>query len=438
MYIYYEGYYDLPENAEYIGDISIYVVRNGMPTWKNLRNEIFLRLSMNGANLLLINENEDKSSKAFVEGKMYRIENYENSAYTEESLKLEWSTRNIDSIEGIYYIDMGYVEDKYTETLAKFAVVKTDDSSYKMVYLYGFESINPTSGLLDYKTSWKKGDVLANIKKTENNRLFTAEAFQLNRYFSENCMLSLEDKNIRLYFSKYARIFVREFPQQAKYESFQGSLTGFAINKQNIVTCYHGVESSEFSIYIKGIDGNFNTRHEAEIVKFDKNKDIAILKLKDSTKSISFLNLSFTFDEKETADEVFVLGYPISLVMGEEIKLTTGIINSKSGLSGNTNSYQFSAPIQEGNSGSPLFDKSGNVIGLVTSGVTNTDNVGYALKIKHLNDFLTKNKIEIKSVDVDAYSEKSMKEKVTILKPSIYLIEIISHKKPLKKNGNNN
>ena len=49
--------------------------------------------------------------------------------------------------------------------------------------------------------------------------------------------------------------------------------------------------------------------------------------------------------------------------MGKEIKVTDGIINSKSGFQGDITTYQISAPIQGGNSGGPLFDDKGNFIG---------------------------------------------------------------------------
>ena len=47
-------------------------------------------------------------------------------------------------------------------------------------------------------------------------------------------------------------------------------------------------------------------------------------------------------------------------VMGKEIKITDGIISSKSGYDGDITTYQISAPIQGGNSGGPLFDDNGN------------------------------------------------------------------------------
>jgi S1-C subfamily serine protease len=66
--------------------------------------------------------------------------------------------------------------------------------------------------------------------------------------------------------------------------------------------------------------------------------------------------------------------------MGQEIKLTTGIISSNSGSLGDTALFQISAPIQPGNSGGPLFDNYGNLIGVIGAKHKNADNVGYVIK----------------------------------------------------------
>ena len=82
--------------------------------------------------------------------------------------------------------------------------------------------------------------------------------------------------------------------------------------------------------------------------------------------------------------------------MGKEIKVTDGIISSKSGFDGDITTYQITAPIQGGNSGGPLFDEKGNLIGINSSGLSKdlADNVGYTIKssyVFNLIDVLPKN-----------------------------------------------
>ena len=88
----------------------------------------------------------------------------------------------------------------------------------------------------------------------------------------------------------------------------------------------------------------------------------------------------------DVGEEVFVLGYPLTSTMGDEIKLTTRSDKlKKQGFRKETLSlYQISAPIQPGNSGGPLFDNRGNLIGIVNAKHKGAENVGYAIKTSYL------------------------------------------------------
>ena len=65
--------------------------------------------------------------------------------------------------------------------------------------------------------------------------------------------------------------------------------------------------------------------------------------------------------------EVFTLGYPLIQLQGQEQKATFGRVNALSGLQGNPRFIQMDVPIQPGNSGGPLIDRSGEVLAVVTS-----------------------------------------------------------------------
>ena len=86
----------------------------------------------------------------------------------------------------------------------------------------------------------------------------------------------------------------------------------------------------------------------------------------------------------DVGEDVFVLGYPMTQALGNEIKLTNGIISARTGYQGDISTYQISAPVQPGNSGAPMFDSNGNIIGIVVAGVPGADNVGYAIKTLYL------------------------------------------------------
>ena len=160
--------------------------------------------------------------------------------------------------------------------------------------------------------------------------------------------------------------------------------TGFALNEGCIVTNYHVVENAT-SIVVIGIKGDSGIEYEATVIATDKINDIAVLRITDC-RFTGFGTIPYKV-KTATADvgeDVFVLGYPLTLTMGDELKLTTGVISSKTGFQGDVSQYQISAPVQPGNSGGPLFDGKGNLIGIVSSKHLGTENVSYAIKTLYL------------------------------------------------------
>lgn len=179
----------------------------------------------------------------------------------------------------------------------------------------------------------------------------------------------------------------REAEKKAESEVPQNwTGTGFALNNRYLVTNYHVVENAK-SIVLTGINGNFGTKYTAMVVGTDKKNDLALLKLNEN---VSITNIPYTVNTttSEVGEDVFVLGYPLTATMGDEIKLTTGVISSKSGFQGDISQYQISAPIQPGNSGGPLFDSKGNIIGIVSAKHAGAENVGYAIKTSYLKSLV--------------------------------------------------
>lgn len=163
--------------------------------------------------------------------------------------------------------------------------------------------------------------------------------------------------------------------------------TGFALTSNYIVTNYHVIENAK-SITIQGINGNHVDKYGASVIASDKNNDLAILKVNGVNITSTNIPYSVKTTTSEVGEEVFVLGYPLTATMGDEIKLTTGVVSSKSGFQGDVSEYQISAPIQPGNSGGPLFDSKGNVIGIVSAKHVGAENVGYAIKTSYLRNLM--------------------------------------------------
>lgn len=128
----------------------------------------------------------------------------------------------------------------------------------------------------------------------------------------------------------------------------------------------------------------------------------------------------------EVGEDIFVLGYPLTTTMGDEIKLTTGIVSSRTGYQGDVSLYQISAPIQPGNSGGPLFDNQGNLIGIVSAKHTGAENVGYAIKASYLKNLMESSLGEGILPINNTVSSLPLPGKVKKLKNFVYFIKCSS------------
>jgi S1-C subfamily serine protease len=171
--------------------------------------------------------------------------------------------------------------------------------------------------------------------------------------------------------------------------------TGFLFNsKDYIVTNYHVVKGAS-SIEVKFPDGEVI---KASVQAKDSQNDIAVLKLSKSP-STPIPDLKFGDSSKvRPGDKVFTIGYPASSILGKNQKITDGIISSVTGINDDPTMFQITVPIQPGNSGGPLFNQKGEVIGITTASLSLNaiqslgavpQNVNYAIKSSFVNNLLT-------------------------------------------------
>ena len=182
-----------------------------------------------------------------------------------------------------------------------------------------------------------------------------------------------------------------------------GNGSGVIISKSgHIITNHHVIEDAE-DIEVEFILNDEVQKYNAEIVQVDKTNDLAIVKIVDvNFDGVGELPYNFKTRSSDVGTKVYAFGYPLALsIMGKEIKVTDGMISSKTGFDGDITTYQITAPIQAGNSGGPLFDEKGNLIGINSSGIRKdvAANVAYSIKtsyILNLIDILPKS-IELPS-----------------------------------------
>jgi len=292
---------------------------------------------------------------------------------TESDIKEMISKLN-DGICGIYE---GIDEQGY-----KLACIKENDKYYLL-----FIGVKNNNG------RWSLGDVKAELRQSASTGLFKATWYMADKSKNEDAYLVFDGSTMKAYVANQETNYLKMFPSatSGSSNSFNGnswSGTGFALNKGYIVTNYHVIENAkEISIY--GVDGNSRVKYSASVIATDKANDIALIKITDSQfRGFGEIPYGIKNTISDVGEDIFVLGYPLINTMGNEIKLTTGIISSKTGFMGDVTLYQISAPIQPGNSGGPLFDKRGNLIGIVNAKHKGAENVGYAIKVSYLKNIV--------------------------------------------------
>ncbi|HZB92926.1 MAG TPA: serine protease [Stellaceae bacterium] len=140
--------------------------------------------------------------------------------------------------------------------------------------------------------------------------------------------------------------------------------------------------------------------YEVKVIARDGANDLALLTATHHWSEAATLRAGH---EPRPGDAVVVAGYPLSGLLGSGVIVTTGSLSALSGPRDDSRLIQLSAPIQPGNSGGPVLDASGRVLGIVSSSLNGVafatftgmlpQNVNFALKAAILRNFLDTNQI---------------------------------------------
>lgn len=168
--------------------------------------------------------------------------------------------------------------------------------------------------------------------------------------------------------------------------------TGWPIATGYVITNNHVVSDRD---HVMLVDSSGNTIRAWPILR-DELYDIAFLEVSDTSKLPPALPLSQI--QEASGTNVFTIGYPTPESFPETPRRSNGIISHVSGLNADPHSYQTTVPIQPGNSGGPLLNMNGEVVGVVTSMLAVKDpargslqllpNASCARKIRCIKDLL--------------------------------------------------
>jgi len=158
---------------------------------------------------------------------------------------------------------------------------------------------------------------------------------------------------------------------------FKAGGTGFLIDgKGYLITNAHIIRNSKNIV----VSNNKGDQFTAVVVKFILDKDIAILKIKDEDfKPILSLPYGIRKSSSDVAEPIYTLGFPRN-----EIVYSEGYLSAKTGFDGDTLSCQLGIAANRGNSGGPVFNHDGEVIGILSTKEAASEGVAFAIQSKYI------------------------------------------------------
>jgi S1-C subfamily serine protease len=179
--------------------------------------------------------------------------------------------------------------------------------------------------------------------------------------------------------------------------------TGFVINTNGyIVTNNHVISNC-----VGDIHGNLTSDRitNLRIVSADETNDLALLQAPQTFQTTAAIRGTAI----HPGESVIAIGYPFHGLLTSDFTVTTGIVSSLSGVLNDTRYLQISAPIQPGNSGGPLLDASGNIVGVVAAKINALrfakatgdipENINFAIKTGAMRDFLDNSAISYQTAE---------------------------------------
>ena len=187
--------------------------------------------------------------------------------------------------------------------------------------------------------------------------------------------------------------------------------SGFYVSKfRHVVTNQHVVNECKKIT----VGDSINTQIPADLIASDKKNDLAILQTVSmemaSTDTKSFVQklsiqvvpvLSGGLMRSEDVvggEQIYIAGYPLGNMVSDQMKLGDGIVSATKGMDNDVSQFIVSSDIKRGNSGGPVYDSKGNVVGVAVSrlNVNRTDTINFAIKGSTVKQFLSAHNVPTK------------------------------------------
>jgi uncharacterized protein len=181
--------------------------------------------------------------------------------------------------------------------------------------------------------------------------------------------------------------------------------SGFYVSRQGHLLTNNHVVAECSEVHVTEGDGST----PAKVLATDKERDLALVQVPHGVVAAAVFHGGAVARPGET---VVAVGFPLAGLLSSDPIVTAGIINALSGLRDNRNELQISAPLQPGNSGGPIFDSSGHIVGIAvaklaalavaraTGGII-PENVNFAIKADVAADFLRSHGVTVASAPAE-------------------------------------
>jgi hypothetical protein len=185
--------------------------------------------------------------------------------------------------------------------------------------------------------------------------------------------------------------------------------TGFAVSSDGYVITNHHVidQCQQVNIHYQG------NEIPATVVTYDKQNDLALLKGDFKPETV----FSLANNSPGLLQDIYVAGYPFGYKLSSQIKVTKGIISSLTGLENNFSEIQIDAAIQGGNSGGPIVDEMGNLVGVVAYSLNkalyDAENTNFGVKFNLVKNILESNNIKILSENKTIISKPELAKRLS-------------------------
>ena len=198
----------------------------------------------------------------------------------------------------------------------------------------------------------------------------------------------------------------KQSPDDNKVVAFASGSGFFVSNTGHIVTNHHVIDEC------KAVKVNFKGNEiEAKVLAEDKTNDLAILQANITPGKV----YSVSNEDVTLLQDIIVAGFPLGKRVSAAIKTHKGSVSALAGFGDNYSNFQTDATINQGNSGGPVMDQKGNVVGVAVAlmPVESGQNIFFAVKSSTLKTFAISNGLSFLPPNIRPMSNKDLGQLIT-------------------------